>query len=73
MLKIYTYRNHPLFPYDCDLTRYSEITVHKVTEGYWEGYWEVTYDFNGNVKTDHFPIMTKGLWKLIWSHFRGNA
>ena len=72
MLKLYTYRNNPIFPCDFELTRYGELTVHKVTEGFWEGYWEVTYDFNGNVKTDHFPIMTKGLWKLIWGHFRGN-
>ena len=72
MLKIYAYRNNPIFPYDLDLTRFSELTVCKATEGFWEGYWEVTFDFNGNVKVDHFPVMTKGLWKLIWSHFRGN-
>lgn len=71
-MKFFEYRNDPIFPYDLDLTRFNELTVRKVTEGYWEGYWEVTFDFNGNVKVDHFPIMTKGLWKLIWSHFRGN-
>jgi hypothetical protein len=73
MLKIYAYRNNPIFPYDCDLTRFSEITVRKVTEGFWTGYWEVIYDFNGNIKTDHFPIMTRRLWKAIWGYFRANV
>lgn len=71
MLKMFVYRNDPIFPFDLDLTRFGELTVHKVAEGFWEGYWEITYDFNGNIKTDHFPGMTKNLWKAIWGYFRG--
>ena len=73
MLKFSAYRDNPAFPYDFELTLFNELIVYKETEGYWSGYWKVTYDFNGNVKTDHFPIMTKGLWRLIWSHFRSNV
>lgn len=72
MLKLYTYRNNPIFPYDCDMTRFGELTIRKVTKESGENYWEVTFNFNGDIKTDYFPIMTKGLWKLIWSHFRIN-
>lgn len=71
MLKMFVYRNDPVFPFDLDLTHFGELTVHKVVNGYWEGYWEVTSDFDGEVKVEHFPHMTKTLWKAIWGHFRG--
>lgn len=47
---------------------HSELIVRKAAQGDWAGYWEVT--FGG--KTQHFPAMSRVLWRALWGHFRRN-